>query len=1280
MKILKVRFANLNSLYGEWEIDLTAPAIVQSGLFAICGPTGAGKTTILDAISLALYGRTARIGDLSKSSNEVMSRRARTCFSEVTFETKGARYRCRWSQGRTLKRGGAGEGLSQIERCLAEDATGTLLAEKNRETGALVQSLTGLSFDQFCSTILLAQGRFAAFLNARADERSAILEQMTHTERFGELSMAVHERHRDEERASEFLKAQLSGVTPLSAEEVAHHEAAVRELTAQAEALAQDQEAARNHLQWLATIDRLSQEVAACQQALALQREVSMRFEPERQRLAAAERARQLRPWRQKLEALREAQRSEQARRAQALDERQRWAQAVTAAAEQATRAQSTLDQARAERDRLMPDIESAIELDERIEQKRRAVHEAQENLEARRMRAEQARQVLASTRAALDERLSALDSARAYLKGHAADEGLLAQLDGLCQRFDHLRSCEEARSDQQARLVTAQQVLDRAMRELCQTQGQRERAQSALDGGQERAARLSQARDGLLNHQPFSQWIEQRALLQRELKTVHQALRDLDERSALARRLADLRAAHELLEAEAPRRQADLAQARAHQQAMEAESAALAEALHRTQRCQSYAAARLALVEGEPCPLCGATAHPWTTPDRQAPGTLAAEEAALAQAIASQKRDRLMPAQQSVEALIAANADAEARHREMGELCAELCRRVDALDDAWRAAAQQIMSGSTWAEADGAARLLARRDDIEAALARLDLVLARVPEIERQIQEQSQRVEELAGALKCAEARVHQAELAQAQAQAQHGEGRALVQRARDDFRKAFEELSQALKPYEVALPLNVEARAQVRRSLSERRDRWQAQLERALSDERHLALLRQQRDAQQERCAELAQESAELESALEAQHSALDRERERRRALLQGRPHAEVSRALSQALKSAEASCDRARCALETARLNFEHQGRVLDELAARIGERAEENASAARDLECQLSTQGFASEADCRSAELDDERFGELKRRAEALAAKQGEAEVRLSAKMRELDLEQAKALTEERAAALEVRCRELHASISQVQQEIGQRQGLLAEDAAVRRRNATLVERIERQQAQVRRWARLDALIGSHDGKSFRNFAQGLTLDRLIALANEPLQTLTGRYVLCRERQGSACEPTLALAVIDRDQGDALRSVSNLSGGESFLVSLALALGLSRMAGEHVRIDSLFLDEGFGTLDENALAMVLGALCRLRHEGKVIGIISHVPQLREIEPRIEVQRLRRGQSQLSGPGCRALTPFAPAPAAHSRRKSAKVAQATGARPAEKPVPDEKVRNTA
>ena len=217
MRILHIRFKNLNSLVGEWEVDLTHPAFLSDTIFAITGPTGAGKTTILDAICLALYGRTPRLGKITKSSNEIMSRRTGECFAEVIFETQSGRFRCHWSQHRARKRP---EGELQAARHeLADAVTGTIFETKSKEVAEQIEAATGMDFDRFTRSMLLAQGGFAAFLQASPDERAPLLEQITGTELYSHLSIRVHERQAEEKKRLQILQMELSGLPILAEEE-----------------------------------------------------------------------------------------------------------------------------------------------------------------------------------------------------------------------------------------------------------------------------------------------------------------------------------------------------------------------------------------------------------------------------------------------------------------------------------------------------------------------------------------------------------------------------------------------------------------------------------------------------------------------------------------------------------------------------------------------------------------------------------------------------------------------------------------------------------------------------------------------------------------------------------------------------------------------------------------------------------------------------------------------------------------------------------------------------
>ena len=194
-------------------------------------------------------------------------------------------------------------------------------------------------------------------------------------------------------------------------------------------------------------------------------------------------------------------------------------------------------------------------------------------------------------------------------------------------------------------------------------------------------------------------------------------------------------------------------------------------------------------------------------------------------------------------------------------------------------------------------------------------------------------------------------------------------------------------------------------------------------------------------------------------------------------------------------------------------------------------------------------------------------------------------------------------------------------------------ILAENEKKQGKAKTVQDKIVQQSNETDIWKGLCSLIGSADGKKFRDFAQKMTLEMMIAHANRQLVKMSDRYLL---RQSKVFP--LELEVVDNYQAGEERSVKNLSGGEGFIVSLSLALGLSQMSSSKVRVDTLFLDEGFGTLDERALEVALDTLSELHQEGKVIGLISHVTVLKErISTQIKVQPISGGRSRIEGPGC-------------------------------------------
>jgi len=284
--------------------------------------------------------------------------------------------------------------------------------------------------------------------------------------------------------------------------------------------------------------------------------------------------------------------------------------------------------------------------------------------------------------------------------------------------------------------------------------------------------------------------------------------------------------------------------------------------------------------------------------------------------------------------------------------------------------------------------------------------------------------------------------------------------------------------------------------------------------------------------------------------------------------------------------------------------------------------------------LTQSGFADEAGFTAACLPEEERRRLAQRAQQLADEKTMLDTRQKDKTIALQAEQLKSMTDQPRDFHDQVLAQLITRQQVLQQEIGGLRQKLADNENSKQKQQEQLQVIEAQKRECARWDLLHGLIGSADGKKYRNFAQGLTFEVMIRHANRQLQKLSDRYLLIRD----PVRP-LELNVIDNYQAGEIRSTKNLSGGESFLISLSLALGLSRMVSRNIRVDSLFLDEGFGTLDEEALDTALETLAHLQQEGKLIGIISHVTVLQErISTRIQVIPRSGGRSVLAGPGCR------------------------------------------
>ncbi len=1276
MKIISLRFANLNSLPGPHLIRFDASPLADTGLFAITGPTGAGKSTLLDAIAVGLYGRVPRH---DRQVGEMVSRHAPGAWSEVEFEvhetdadtgqTRRVRYRSRWEVRRKTR--GADKGnLNQDEMTLVVSESGAAVVSGKEAVPARVSELSGLDFGQFEQAVLLSQGKFARFLHAPEKERGALLEKMTNVGIYSRLSVAAFEKAKAEAQQTQLLAARLDAACLLPDERRQALESQLAELAADDELYHLQRHELSIALVWRTETDQTARQLAAAQTDCERLRAADEALQPALARLVDHERAAALAtPL-----ALADAAEQEAAADRTALADLQAQVPALRQAAETAaTAAQAvaaTHAAAATEAERLRPVLQAAQNQDAAL-----AVAAAQ-LLSHRKTHAATAAAVATDEAATHHEAtaLGALSTRHAnlqtWLLAHQREADLREQLVVIDREVIDLTKV----TGELGKLETSQAELvkqfDAASRELSRhRQAVREAGQRQHDI-RERGKPCRQALAALLRGTSAPALAERAATL----ATAHGRAQRLLPLAETAQTQAAL--AVEIGRALAAEAQA-LTKAETAFQQLEAERTAanlLLESYEREwvsqQQLASLSVHRQHLTAGEPCLLCGSLEHVFAAdfaPDADLAArrvadqktALAALDAVLRPAELSLERRRTEQQQRTRRQAEARDLAAQARQQALG-LAAELATELAAesngelVSEAVSESAEGLVIDAAGSLVSGGASqppLPADRAALTDALDATALlpdptdpaaVRALVADLDARRVEaaaQTRQVSKLETEVSALLTEYHKAESASQSAQNQADKTELAQQVVTRDLAKLkFEladlreqaanyhrQLSALLRPHGLSLAAD-QPPAGVLATLAERADTYQQQhaAREALAIE-----IKESEAGQQARAQELARRQQELRAdaeALRAEQQALDTQQATRRAHYTGAdPAAEAER-----LRQATSQLAQAQQAAE----NFHRQQQqtltgTLDKIEQRetdLLRHAQAAAERQTELKAALVTAGLATAEAARALLLPAPEAERLTRTRQQHRTDQQAAQQLLERLGAELVRHQVDGLTSLITSELTAELDALATANDTLQQTLGAVGSQLAQDDAARQQQAAGRRELAQRQLEEQRWQELSEQIGSARGDKFSQFAQGLTLTHLARLANLRLRQLTGRYTILKTPNRN-----LELQIIDHDQADTVRPMASLSGGESFLVSLALALGLSELAGYKARIESLFIDEGFGTLDPEALTVALDALERLQHSGKMIGIISHVAELKDrIGTQIRVQPGANGNS--------------------------------------------------
>lgn len=1195
MKPLSLEIAGLNSFRRKQVIEFGA--LLEDGLFGIFGPTGSGKSSILDAITLALYGRVKRAQGGKSGIINVLEK---TCSVRFMFEIDADGERRTYSIERVLGRAsGRADGVvTRRARLIEHDGEREVpIAEKQGEIDGQILQLLGIEYDEFMRAVVLPQGAFADFLGLKPKERAGVLQRL-----FGLQELGIRLSSRLKAQA-ELMRTTRAGIEGRLAELRACDDDAVSAAGQRSDEAAASEERARLARADAATALESAERLRALldeRDALRARDEDRGRVEQEiaveRSRLERSERATTIAAFVDALE--RAAGRCAESEAAHAA--------AVIALAEATTRAGDAGERFavadavhHTQYDRLCDEIARCETAERELEELAKLAADVEELERERRTLGGELETTVtrrAELRATIEASTATIVANETRLNGLAVSREEHDLLSGLQIVTERLRERQRQHAERERAIASFDAQLATVAAAIAETTANQE---AAVEAERSATAELVASREDLERHREARSAIEATFL---QVRNVLRMVEQLEEQCRMhERQCSQTRASIE-------QRQADwkVFEHRFHgiserRQNLEVERLDAQERLQLAYRRSAVATLAPQLKDGAPCPLCGSLEHP-----QHAHAGMMGDDAELAEcesklrAVESELKEATERftrcGQEWGEIQTAIRLDAEQLERSEQALATMRVSIVETL-----AAAGEELPLASAADVKEYLETVRLRgidergklDRVEARAAELD---ALIPQLASRAAEQSRRIVEL---------------------QTQH---RGLGEQRREALDAATILASEisALRA-EIATQSGGRTPEEIERDLEQMRenDRTAQHLREVIGNEqKKIAGVRIEIDELDRTFNEQSNRHSVIRSNLER----LASESSTRRSAIEQRLdaiRAEDEKELPIARLIADRRERRDRLARERSEAEAAHAGAMSDE---RLAQQALEHHLAAHrrdeqdrercEQECRraLAAAGFESAEEARDARLDEAAQLELRR---SIATTEEELRS-LAVRLTEIDRQVAgRELTDDelsvaRDAAAEA-TRALEAAI-------GAAAAARTELERLRERNVEYHRFSDENAGALERERTIEQLGRYLQGDAFINFLADERLAEVCRRATRTLEELTGgRYeILSRPDEG--------FLVRDMGNGGVERAPGSLSGGETFVVSLSLALALSdTIQMGRAPLEFFFLDEGFGTLDAELLETVVDTLERLRSRRRTIGLITHVTTLRERVPR-------------------------------------------------------------
>lgn len=1194
MKILSIRIKNLASLSDEHFIDFESAPLAHAGLIAIVGKTGAGKSTILDAMCLALFNRVPRLKDsdgklkdvdgselLTNSPLTVLRRGTGHGFAELCFIAQDQkRYLARWEIKRARENpNGKLQSVQRHLKCLTD---GVVLADKAKAVDEKVKQITQLSFEQFTRAVLLAQSEVTAFLKARDSERGELLEYLTNSSIFAKIGELAFRKTADIAKQRKQLEEFLGHIEILSDEEIAAFTEQYQQAQENYQKLEQQKNVLDKQQQWFERKAKLELEVQAKQQQFQTQQNHHQQLAGEREQLKRLEVFSEIRPQvfqqAQNLQTLQQLEPQIQQAQIKFNDLVQIFetGQKQYQSAEQELK--QTLD--------FEQQHQSALNQVRQSIQERTFIADEYKKCKEKRNVLEQKLSPLQQQQNTVQQQIEQLQQNQIHLQQQLTQTGQYAVLDkGLSAHLHQLGQFiqnYEAIEQQLGNPTIARQKLSEAKSEL-------EQLTASVGTVEQIEVKLEQQRKD--KEQKLAQ-ITQLDLIQQKIKIYHELYAELQQ---FTEKHSQTSAQEQQLKTVCQLADQDYQTAKTEREKLQ--QILQQQRLLHTENIEQL---RANLKEGEACLVCGSTHHPYRIDDSTVSKALFDLQQQQEQQAVALEQTKFNAWQNQQQTLTQCRAELEQVQNYLSQLKAKQANLQQDL-------VQQLSLNQLQIDLAQPPELILQtlnelRQAAQTSISSFDSENLRLTQAIKQQNQLLQHVQRSESLLNTAQ---------QWQQQVQH-----IVQCLSESEQHAWQQSSSQTAKQTWSM---LDARAkqlEQQEQLSQRFEQQQQELKMLAANLEQMTKQINEIDQNLKEITLKGQQNNEKAVSLIQQMTGLSDikphdwliEHDAKRQHQQTAYHASKQR-----FEQTRQHFEQQKQALDQLKHQHQHTEQHQQQINAQIQNWLNEHSDfQAQDFTALIQINS-AQEQDIRNRLNQAERL--LSEASSALKTMQEQLTDHLQTQP-DIEFEKLLNLIQDNIAELKAQL--------EVRDQLKLKLELHQQNLAKQQQYA---EQIQNIQQEEHRWSKISGLIGDAKGKEFRDYAQQYHLDILVEHANQQLAMLSQRYTLKRLDQ------SLSLAIIDHDMDGEMRSVSSLSGGESFLTALALSLAIANMASGSMKIESLFIDEGFGTLDASSLHMVMNALDQLQNQGRQVVLISHIQEMHERIPvQIQVKPLGAGASTI------------------------------------------------